>query len=107
MAGEYVGSFELANGQNIAVIYGVTDGSVDTALATLPPNPFPHTRVMVIPVGEGVYVENTTTNGPLFSGITTTTIDVRSSAAAKAFKVIVIALGAGTSLTRDHSAVTT
>jgi hypothetical protein len=100
-------SVHLANGDNIAFIVGVTDGTANTALATLALNPFGVTGVLCIAVGEGVYVEDAGSARPLQSGVTATTIDIRSSATASAYIVMVIHLGGSKSRTVDHSAVTT
>ena len=92
---------------NIAMVHGVTDGTADTALATLPPNPFNDARVFAIALGEGVYVEDTNSNKPEQLGVLKATIDIRSSAQSKSFKCIVIRLTSGEGNVRDHSAITT
>ena len=93
--------------QNIALVHGVTDGSTDTALATLPPNPFGHTKVFAMVFGEGCYVEDTNSDKPEQSGVAASTIDIRSTVASKSFKCLVVQLTSGEGLVRDHSAVTT
>ena len=91
---------------NIAMVHGVTDDSANTALATLPPNPFQDLRVFAIPLGEGVYVEDSNSDKPEQSGVLAATIDIRSSNASASFKCIVIRLTSGEGLVRDHSDVT-
>lgn len=94
-------------GDNHAVVHGVTDGSADTALATLPPNPWNDPQVGCIPVGEGVYIEDDGTVAPRQSGVIKATIDVRSTLTSKFYVVHVFKLGSGEGLVRDHSSVTT
>ena len=99
---------QLANSENIAIAHGVTDGTANTALATLCPNPFlGNPNVMCIPVGEGVYIEDDGSVAPRISGVLGASIDVRSTLTGKYFVIIVIALGPGHAQTVDHSAVTT
>jgi hypothetical protein len=100
-------SLHLANADNIAVIMGVTDGTADTALSTLALNPFKTTNVLCIPIGEGCYIEDDGSVRPRQSSTTATGIDVRSSATAKAYIVLVIHLGGGKAMTVDHSGTTT
>lgn len=93
-----------------AVLMGVTDPSVDTALATLCPNPFGHSRVLPLLLsGEGVYIEDDGTVRPGLSGIVDATVDVRSSVASAAFVVILVDLQHrwGALFPTDHSATTT
>jgi len=93
--------------QNIAIVHGVTDGSTDTALATLPPNPFGHTEVLAVALGEGVYVEDTDADDPHQTGVVAATIDIRSTVASANFVCVCIQLTSGEGDVRDHSAVTT
>jgi hypothetical protein len=92
---------------NVALVHGVTDGTGDTALTTLPPNPFNDARVFAMVFGEGCYVEDANSDKPEQSGVLAATIDIRSSAASKSFKCLVIRLTSGEGLVRDHSSVTT
>jgi hypothetical protein len=94
-------------GDNVAVVHGVTDGSADTALATLPPNPWSDTQVFPMVFGEGCYVEDDGTVAPRVLGALKNTIDIRSTLTSKFFVCLVIRLGAGEGLVRDHSAITT
>jgi hypothetical protein len=99
---------QVANSENIRFIRGVTDGTADTALATLCPNPFLNNpNVFVEIFGEGVYVEDDGSDTAKQSGITATTIDVRSTLTSKRFVGKVTALGPGGGHLVDHSAVTT
>lgn len=92
---------------NVAVVHGVTDGSANTALATLPPNPWGNTQVFVMAFGEGVYVEDDGSLAPRQSGVLANTIDIRSSVVSAYFVAVVLQLTSGEGLVRDHSAVTT
>ena len=92
---------------NIAMVHGVTDGSADTALATLPPNPWNDSRVFAMVFGEGVYVEDTQSGQPEQSGVLAASIDIRSSATSAPFKCLVIKLTSGEGHVRDHSAIIT
>jgi len=92
---------------NVAMVHGVTDDSADTALATLPPNPWGHTQIYAMTEGEGVYVEDTNSDEPRQSGVVAATIDIRSSVTSAPFKCLVIQLSSGEGFVRDHSAVTT
>lgn len=96
-------------GDNIAVVHGVTDGTGDTALATLPPNPWNNTQVFAMAFGGagGVYVVDDGSVAPRQSGVVAATIDIRSTEASEFFVCIVLQLGAGEGLVRDHSAITT
>ena len=101
---------QLARSENIAFIMGVTDGSANTALATLCPNPHLGNRNVLVEVqGEGCYVEDDGTDRPRQSGVSAdgTTIDIRSSVTSAAFIAKVTALGPGNAHIVDHSAVTT
>ena len=98
---------QLANSENIAIVHGVTDGSADTSLSTPPANPFGHTEVMCIPIGEGVYIEDDGSKAPLISGVTASTIDIKSTLTSKYYVIIVINLGPGHCHTIDHSGTTT
>ena len=93
--------------QNVAVVHGVTDGTGDTALDTLPPNPWGHTQVFALVTGDRTYVVDDGSVAPRQSGITATTIDIRSSATSKFFICLVVQLTSGEGLVRDHSAITT
>lgn len=93
--------------QNIALVHGVTDGSTNTALGTLPPNPFNNAQVFAMAFGEGVYVEDTQSDKPEQSGVVAATIDVRSSVASAPFKCLVVQTTSGEGLVRDHSGTTT
>ena len=92
---------------NIALVHGVTDGSVNTELATLPPNPWGHTQVYATAEGPGVYIQDTNSDKPEQSGVTADNIDIRSTIASKTFKCLVIQLSSGEGFVRDHSAFTT
>ena len=92
---------------NVAIVHGVTDGTADTALDTLPPNPWEDTQVDVIVTGNGCYVEDDGTAAPRASGILAATIDIRSNQTGKFFVARVIKLTSGEGHVRDHSSVTT
>ena len=92
---------------NVALVHGVTDGSADTALATLPPNPFNNAKVFAMVFGEGCYVEDSNSDKPEQSGVIAATIDVRSTLTSKSFKCLVVQVTSGVGLVRDHSAITT
>lgn len=94
-------------GDNHAIVHGVTDGTADTALATLPPNPWNDSQIGCIPVGEGVYIEDDGSVAPRQSGVIQATIDVRSTLTGKFFIVHCFKLGMGEGNVRDHSAITT
>ena len=74
------------------VLTGSTSASADTALGTLPVNPFNRVDVWAIPIsGAGVYIEDDGTHAYRASGILAATIDIRSTvAAAEPFKVLVM-----------------
>lgn len=78
--------------QDGIILSGSTSSSADTALATLPVNPHKRADVYCIPIsGAGVYIEDDGLSATNVSGITATTIDVRSTnASAEPFKVAVI-----------------
>lgn len=92
---------------NAEFVVGVTDDTANTALATLPPNPIKHEKCLAIAIGEGCYVEDAGTAKPFQTGVTATTVDVRSSATSARFILIVIDLSAFDFMEYDHSAVTT
>jgi hypothetical protein len=95
-------------GDNHATVHGVCDGTADTALATLPPNPWNDAQIACMSEGEGVYVEDDGSVAPRQSGALQATIDVRSSVAGgKFFVVHCFKLGSGEGNVRDHSAITT
>lgn len=83
--------FGILGNLHCAAIKVTTAGSADTALGTLPNNPFEHSRVIPICVsGEGVYIEDDDSESdPFLSGITTDGVDIRSSvASAEAFVLL-------------------
>lgn len=94
-------------GDNIAVVHGRCDGTKDTALDTLPPNPFQNANVFAWALGEGAYVEDDGSLAPRQSGVLAATIDIRSRVAAKFYLCVVIKLTSGEGMVRDHSAITT
>lgn len=100
-------SLDILSALGGIVVHGVTDGSVDTALATLPPNPHNSTRVTVLVNGKGCYVYSSVTTAARPDGITRTTIDIRSTAASQPFHAYVFPNGPSNIRTRDHSSVTT
>ena len=94
-------------GDNIAIVHGVTDDSADTGLSTLPPNPWESTEVRALAFGEGVYGEDTDADDPHQTGVTASTIDVRSTIASKNFVCVCVKLGSCEGLVLDHSGTTT
>ena len=92
---------------NLGIVHGVSDGTADTALATLPPNPHNDAQVACIIQGEGMYIEDDGSVAPRQSGVLKATIDIRSTLTGKYFVCWVFKLGSGEGLVRDHSAVTT
>jgi len=92
---------------NVAVVHGVTDDTANTALATLPPNPWDDKQVIAFAVGEGVYVEDDGSVAPHQLGVLKATIDVRATVVSAYFVCIVIKLTSGEGLVRDHSGTTT
>ena len=100
---------DIIGAGNWDIVVGVTtDGTANNALATLPPHKLGTDQCFALAFGEGVYVEDDGTRRPYQSGVTATTVDVRSSAAAKSAAFIVILLPVTCELFHyDHSAVTT
>jgi hypothetical protein len=92
---------------NIALVHGVTDGSANTALDNLAPNPWQDARVFAEVEGKGCYVEDINSDKPEQSGVLAATIDVRSSVASASFKCKVTKLTSGEGHVRDHSTITT
>ena len=88
----------------IALIYGTTNSSADTAMTTKPENPFGHGQCVAVTGGEGVYIEDDGSRTPFQSGVTASTIDVRSSGTSTPFVVLLLELGATDPLSRTGTA---
>ena len=73
------------------VITGTTNSTADTTMATKPTNPYSRADCYAVVLsGAGVYIEDSGASTTNVSGITATSIDIRSTNVDEPFKVMVI-----------------